>query len=532
MRIRAFTIMAVVAICLPAVSGARGPRSGALDPSFGSRGRVILHPSATSQAASAVVQPDEKIVLAGYVHDGYSEGVLSNNDFLAVRLTRNGGLDRSFGSSGFVRTTIDLGGGDSRRVDMASAVALSPDGGIVLAGTAKDYYRSVPALSSVLALARYTPSGSLDTSFAGDGIKTIDPNPAGDEGLGGVAVQPDGKIVAVGGAGSGFLVLRLRPDGALDETFGSGGMVNTNLGGSFPDAASAVAILGDGKIVVAGSADFDFNDQARQDVGVARYLPNGLLDSTFGAGGVVVTPGAAAEAGCGVAATSGDKILVVGTGSIHTYRGYFDTSWFRLVRYLPSGALDAGFGDGGVVATFFAGNYASACSVAIQRDGRILAGGTAAVPLTEGSAKLALARYTSGGRLDETFSGDGKRIYDLRAGNDFATALALQRHAARSGADRLVLAGASQRQPDGLEHDVSAIGIDLGAQPMRCRVPNVVGSTLARAKARIRSAHCRVGRVRHARSSRPRGRVVSQRPRAGRILPLRSRVALVVSRGR
>ncbi len=522
MRIRAFTIMAVVAICLPAVSGARGPSSGALDPSFGSRGRVILHLSAPSHALAAVIQPDKKIVLAGYANDPTPPRDSPKLDFLAVRLTRNGWLDRSFGTAGFVRTTIDLGGGDSRRVDVASALALAPDGRIVLAGEARGTHRSV------LAIVRYTASGSLDTSFAGDGVQTIDPNPAGEEGLGGVAVQPDGKIVAVGSAGSGFLVVRLLPDGALDETFGSGGMVKTNLGGSFPDAANAVAILADGRLVVTGSADWDFNDSTRQDIGVARYLPNGLLDPTFGAGGVVVTPGPLAEAGCGVAATSGGKILVVGWHSNPGYRGYNSSSRFRLVRYLPSGALDAGFGHGGVVTTRFADMFAWACSVAVQRDGRILAGGPAFVPLSDGPVKIALARYTSGGWLDQTFSGDGRRIYDLRLGDDFAYALALQRRAARSGADRLVLAGASQRQPSALE----ALGIDLGAQPVRCRVPNVVGSTLARAKARIRSAQCRLGHVRHARSSRPRGRIVSQRPRAGQMLPRRSRVDLVVSRGR
>jgi uncharacterized delta-60 repeat protein len=525
MRIRAFTIMALVAICLPAVSGARGPNSGALDPSFGSKGRVILHPSASSYALAAVVQPDQKIVLAGYASDRTPPGRLPTNDFLALRLTRSGNLDRSFGSAGFVRTTIDLGGGDSPRSDLASAVALSPDGSIVLAGEAKDGYKSV------LALARYTASGSPDRSFAGDGVQTIDANPGGQEGFAGVAVQSDGKIVAVGGAGSGFLVVRLRPDGTLDGTFGSGGIVKTNLGGSFPDTARAVAILADGKIVVTGAADFDFNDSARQDVGVARYLPNGLLDPTFGSGGVVVTPGRVAESGCGVAVTSGGKILVVGAESTPGYRGYGATSQFHLVRYLPSGALDAEFGAGGVVGTSFAGMYAWSCSVAVQRDGRILAGGTAFVTMTEGSAKFALARYTSSGKLDKTFSSDGQRMYDL-PGDAFANALALQRRAAHSGADRLVLAGGSRPRPDALSSNASAIGIDLGAQPARCRVPNVVGSTLARAKARIRSAQCRIGRVRHARSSRPRGRIVSQRPRAGRILPLRSRVALVVSRGR
>jgi uncharacterized delta-60 repeat protein len=525
MRIRVLAV-AALAFCAPVALEASNRSAGELDPSFGDQGRVFVRAGGSSAAADIVVQPDRKLVLAGIAGDGNPP---SNFDFLAVRLNRNGSRDGSFGNGGIMRTSVELGG--PRGAELA-AVAVAPQGAIVLAGRA---YKSQGGLTD-LAVVRLTPSGALDTSFSDDGVQTIDVGP--NDTLSGVAVQPDGKLVLVGSwygtwpASSGFIVIRLLPNGALDDSFGSGGIVNTNLGGSLPDAANAVAILADGKIVVTGSADFYFDGYAmRQDVGVARYLTNGLLDPTFGAGGVVVTPGPRVEAGCGVAATSGGKILIAGTDTTHGYRGYGETSQFHLVRYLPSGALDPGFGAGGVVTTTFAGMYAWACSVAVQRDGRILAGGSAFVPVTEGSTKIALARYTSGGRLDETFSGDGKRIYDLRTGDDFANALALQRHAARSGADRLVLAGSSQRQSDGFE-DVAAIGIDLGAQPVRCRVPNVVGWTLARAKARIRSAQCRIGRVRHARSSRPRGRIVSQRPRAGRILPLRSRVALVVSRGR
>jgi uncharacterized delta-60 repeat protein len=109
-----------------------------------------------------------------------------------------------------------------------------------------------------------------------------------------VAVQPDGRIVAVGSAigatGVDWGLARFRPDGAPDTTFGSGGVVSTDFGGDL-DFAAAVALQTDGGIVVAGVEGDDSG--AGRDFALARYTAGGGLDATFGSGGRVTTTSAA-----------------------------------------------------------------------------------------------------------------------------------------------------------------------------------------------------------------------------------------------
>ena len=525
MRIRVLAA-AALALCAPVALAASNRPAGELDFSFGDHGRVFFSAGGYSEAEDLVVQPDRKVVLAGIVSDGNS----SKFDFLAVRLNRNGGRDRSFGNRGIVRTPIELGG--MRRVELA-AVARTPQGAIVLAGKA---HKSVRGDETDFAVVRIQPSGVLDSSFSDDGVQTVDVD--FNDFLSGVVVQPDGKIVLVGywygawPAGSGFIVIRLLPNGALDHSFGSGGVVDTKIGDpSDGDAAADVAVLGNGRIVVAGTVDlarqWSYGADAGTDFAVVRYLPDGRKDPTFGEGGIVRTPGPQAEIAADLVVTPEEMIVVVGNQG---WPGYCcrvpPSSSFYLARYLPTGALDPTFGTGGTLTTSI-NTYTHARSVAVQGDGKIIAGGVAG-SWDPPESRAALARYNEDGTLDRTFGVGGTRRYPRS--DSFASAFGIQPLAARSGADRLIMAGAVSSVAG---TRVAVMGIDLGSRPLvRCRVPYVVGLTLARARARIRSAHCRVGRVRRAHSARRREHVISQRPRAGRRLASGSRVALVVSMGR
>ena len=527
MGIRALTVMAVVAICLPAISGARGPSSGELDPTFGTRGQVVLSPNVAPGATDVVVQPDGKIVLAASAY-GRRTG---SADFLAARLRRGGALDRSFGTAGIVRTPVAVGGEGAAS---ASSAALGPDGSVVLAGEARGVNGG-----DVSVLVRYTASGTRDTSFSGDGIQTLDLGT--DEELRDVAVQSDGRIVAVGSAGAGVMVLRLLADGTLDRSFGSDGVVDTSIGDPrYRDVATAVLLPGDGKIVLAGVQDFNypywFVFPDPRDFVLVRYLPNGQRDAMFGSNGIVVTPGPAQETPTSIAATAGGKILVAGTGYSPSMKITTDIpsrSWFQLARYLHSGELDATFG-GGVVKTGSRCINANATAVAVQPSGRILVGGTANrylgnCPFSDlGLTRFAVAAYDDQGRPAWTSGLEGIRRYGFSFVLDHGSALGIQPAAAGSGADRLVLAGSAYRSGHG-DQRVVALGIDLGRTP--CRVPRLVGLTLRRARARVRSANCTLGQVRHARSNRPRGRVISQRPAPGRVLRDGRRINLVLSRG-
>ncbi len=498
---------------------------GDLDPTFGVNGRVILSPGIESYATAAAVQPDGKILLAGLVDDQepppppppapYTLRV-SNADFLAVRLNADGSLDSSF-AGGAVRTPIDLG---NSRYDRAWAVAAGPGGTVVLGGDA-----TTPGGTSDFAFVRHTSSGALDTTFSGDGIQTVDVGPF--DSVAGVVVQPDGKVIAVGRAGAGFTIVRLLTDGSLDPAFGSGGIVDASLGNpSLRDEASAVALLADGRILVAGTADYDYPFPT--DFALARYLPTGQLDQSFGLNGIVVTESAGEQVARALALTPNGGIVVAGSGE----------RAFRLARYGPNGALDSTFGTAGIVSTPIGSLYADARSVKVQADGKVIAGGTTRDAFPSIWDELAVARYNVDGTLDASFGNGGKRRSDLLAGHDLGWALAVQPGSALGrSTDRLVQAGRGS-DGDGQAEHVLAIGIELGplapppppAPPVRCRVPRAVHLRLAKARTTIRRAQCSVGRIRRVRARRFQGIVVGQSPPTGRRLRRGARVNLVIGR--
>ena len=262
------------------------------------------------------------------------------------------------------------------------------------------------------AQAQSARAGSLDTTF-GPGRVTTDFNKVHDYGYA-MAVQPDGKIVVAGFAENRnnyyFELARYTADGVLDTTFGSGGLVTTNFGHG-NDQAHAMALQSDGKIVVAGYS-YSGSDE---DFGLARYTSVGALDATFGDGGLVTTDsGHGNDRVYAVALQSDGKIVVAGYSS-----GKENNEDFTLARYTATGALDATFGSDGLVATDFGGGNDQAHAVALQSDGKIVAAGYS-------SGNSALARYTAAGELDETFGDGGKVATDFESGSDHANAIAVQ----------------------------------------------------------------------------------------------------------
>jgi uncharacterized delta-60 repeat protein len=306
--------------------------------------------------------------------------------FFAVAVTAApGDLDTTFDGDGLV--TTDFNGSD-----IAREVAIQADGKIIAVGEDG---------TSDFALARYNTDGSLDTTFDGDGKVTTDFS--GNDGAYGVAIQSDGKIVAVGRNGpQDFALARYNTDGSLDTSFDGDGKVTTDFSGG--DLAFDVAIQSDGKIVVAGkdgAADFT----------LARYNTDGSLDTTFdGDGKVTLNFNGIADTAYGVAIQSDGKIVAAGQNT---------TPNFALARYNTDGSLDATFDGDGAVVTGFSGDDL-ALSVAIQSDGKIVAVGR------DGSQDFALARYNTDGSLDTSFDSDGKVTTSFTAGDDLAFAVAIQ----------------------------------------------------------------------------------------------------------
>ena len=291
----------------------------------------------------------------------------------------DGDLDPTFGTGGRVIGENNEGVG-------TNSVAIQPDGKILMAGR-----RGVQ-------LVRYNADGSLDLAF-GDGGTAA--------GFGTVALQPDGRIVTAGSYESFGADARLRrhnADGSLDPSFGSGGEIVDDWGGT--DLPQDLALLADGRIFVGGSS-FNISSGNAHAVVLARYLPDGSPDPSFGSSGRVVVGPFPATA---FALQSDGKVLALS----------FGLTTYHLVRYLPDGSRDLSFGSGGVVTL----SDHTLSAVAIQADGKILVGGS--VPGAFGFRDFHLSRRNAGGSLDLGFGVGGVVNTDFESGEDDVRALAVQ----------------------------------------------------------------------------------------------------------
>ena len=377
--------------------------AGRLDPTFSDDGTATTNFTLGFDGAEAVaVQADGKIVAVGLA-DGMG------GRFALARYDTDGSLDPTFGGDGRVLTDF------TAVSDKAFDVGIAGDGKIVVAGAIA---RFTPLGGhGRFALARYLPTGELDTSFGGDGRVTTDFGP-GEDRAEGVAIR-GGKILAVGSASFGctpcarFALARYSDDGSLDASFGGDGKVTTGfrLGGNGHD----VAIGAQGKIVVVGG------DSEVTRLLVARYLADGHLDTSFSGDGKVRTRvGRGEQSANGVAIQANGKIVVAGYGDMpHEFGDPFGPGRFALVRYRIDGSLDPVWSGDGVAKTRFDGQHSAAEDVAIQGDGKVVAAGH----VGGSGGRFALVRYGTDGRLDASFGGDGRVTTNFTRGEDLAFGL-------------------------------------------------------------------------------------------------------------
>ncbi|HJQ23062.1 MAG TPA: delta-60 repeat domain-containing protein [Blastocatellia bacterium] len=271
------------------------------------------------------------------------------------------------------------------------------------------------------ALARYLPNGNLDASF-GAGGKVYTPQINGT--ISRVVLQPDGKIVAAGAVVkpdpniADFALARYLPDGSLDASFGTGGKVTTDFFGFF-DNVSGLALLKDGRILAAGIVQHDANN-ASSDFGMVRYTADGSLDTSFGTDGKVTTDFfGKADTVEGIAIQSDGRVVAAGAST--NAQGQ---SLISLARYNMDGNLDTSFGVGGKATTAM-GDFAAANGLAIQADGKVVVGGYM-LPAAGGTFDSALVRYNADGSLDITFGSAGKVTTDFFGNNEFVSALLIQ----------------------------------------------------------------------------------------------------------
>ena len=360
---------------------ARFNADGSLDPTFNFDGKTTINFGGWDGAYAAVLQPNGKIVLAGF-------GVGDSVDVAVARLNADGSRDTTFDGDG--KKWFGSPGGD-----VARAVLVQPDGKLLLAGYANLHF----------AAWRLNAGGSLDTSFDGDGTAAV---AFGGSDIGETAaLLPNGKLIVAGITDGGkTAVARLNGNGALDLTYGGDGERTLDYGGN--DAVRAVLVQPDSKIVVVGSS------YPGGDIVVTRLNASGSLDTGFDGDGTRSVDFGGYEDGYAIARQSDGKLVVAGNTSVDND--------LAVARLNPDGSLDATFDGDGRRTIGFGGND-NARAVLVQGDGKIVVVGDGA-PNGPG-LDLAITRLNPNGSPDNGFAANGRATIDL-GGNEFGFGAALQ----------------------------------------------------------------------------------------------------------
>jgi uncharacterized delta-60 repeat protein len=350
-------------------------KDGSLDTTFGNNG-IVTTPGGSGYGVK--IQTDSKIVVVGTSTD---------QKYMVTRYNSDGSLDNAFGNGGIVITQVGNGWSYGR------ALALQSDGRIVLVGTYE-----ISNNNSGIALVRYNSNGLLDNSFGNNGIVTLDIT-GGYDYANSIAIQSSDQKILVAGQTNSIMVARFNSNGTLDNTFGTNGIVTTQVGST--SGSNSMKLQTDGKILVTGGT---MDSQGYTQIVTIRYNANSSLDQTFGTGGIVTTAvGTVFQWGQDLDTQIDGKIIV---GAI---RQISSVQVFVLLRYNSDGSLDNSFGPGGIIGASPVGIFDALRSVALQTDGKILAGGfsvidtTGIVPLNMPQIGMSLMRFETNGSLDTSF---------------------------------------------------------------------------------------------------------------------------------
>ncbi|MDQ3991797.1 MAG: delta-60 repeat domain-containing protein [Actinomycetota bacterium] len=337
------------------------------------------------------------------------------SDYLLVRLRPDGRLDPSFSGNGMTLR-------DVARTDVAADIAVGPDGKTVMVGTSRTPGTDTTPPTERITVIRTTVSGGRDRSFSGDGIAQPWTAWRYAEAQA-VAVLPNGKILVAGHHSStrgDMVLIRLLPNGRLDRTFASDGKFVQDLGDIYP---TDMTLDAQGRILLSahkpGGRDGDI-------IAVARFLPGGRLDRTFGKGGVYEGGSGSAQA----IAMQAERVLVV---------DFHRAPSCTLSRLTAEGDPDHSFGGGG-----WAGYPIFGRGLAVQRNEKIIVGG-----IGDDDDQFSVARLHRDGQIDRRFGNRG--VASVTFGGK-----------GPAGAGRVLIIGSrilamgSQTLPDGRSRTVAA----------------------------------------------------------------------------
>ncbi|MFZ9508418.1 MAG: hypothetical protein ACO29W_15540 [Burkholderiaceae bacterium] len=366
--------------------------------------------TANDEAYALALLPDGKIAVAGR-----SMGTPSYAGAIAL-LNPDGSLAQSFSADGVVLSSAV----------QFNAIAVTGNAIVAVGEKIQGNYNDIT-------VAKFDLAGNPFTGFGANGVAVI-PVTVGDghDTAKAVAIQADGSIVVAGqsnatGRLTETTLLRLTPNGTPDASFGNQGKVVVSLGVTH-EGANSINLLSDGSMIVGGP---DYNNDRKTTL--LKFGSNGVLDSSFGVSGKVVTP--VYDAGSsfvaeGAVALQGDKILVSGTDSDG------NSQKFQIARFNANGSPDTSFGVNGVVV--FNGMEDAGNAIAVQPDGKIVvAGGTLTyrAALNGYRPEFTVTRLTANGQLDTSFSGDGKYVLPTTPFGSYASQVLID------SAGRIVVAG-------------------------------------------------------------------------------------------
>lgn len=409
--------LAALALASCLLAPAAHAADGDLDPTFGTNGQTVSPRPNTdvlhSQDANAVaLQKDGKIIAAG--SETYQVGPVLHQDFCLARYKTDGSVDTTFGTGGWVTTSFF----DTDQFETINGLAVQPDGKILAGGTTYNGIRQC------FALARYNTDGSLDSGFGTNG-KVVTPVGSHDATARALVLQGNGKIVLGGSAsedkgGTDYALARYTRDGVLDTTYGNGGVVLASLEDS-TDEIYAMAAQADGKIVACGKSRII----PKVVLSAARFNLNGSLDKSFGGTGHLLVPfdGFTSFPPTALAIQGNGKIILAGSAN---YKSRAD--FFALARILPNGTLDPEFGLHGTTLGAFKALGNVTYTLALQKAGKIVVGGTEGV-------NSGMGRLDLDGSVDENFGEQGGASYRIGSGKSEFHAVAIQ------GDDKIVTAG-------------------------------------------------------------------------------------------
>lgn len=403
---------------------------GSLDTTFDADGFSFINAGRFDDGRDLTLQSDGRIVVSGFSNLSF------RNNLLVARLNANGTLDNSFDSDGIQTEGLsgvlsDPIGGEAHVVQVDGAILVSAGGRMLKFNSAGVYqsaeFTNIFGFSNIadmkstsdnkvilsgralnqFAVARMGSDKQLDASFSGDGMQLQAFGPS-DDMAGRAAVQTDGKLLVTSSAGGTFSMARFNLDGFRDLSFSQDGMLTVDFGNQVLLAsATDVAVQTDRRIIVVGRIlvrdPSSTGNSVASYIAMARLNPDGSLDSAFGSNGIVKSELGGFATASTVKIQADGRILVGGQGN----GGYF-----TVLRYLPSGSLDNTFSGDGVLTLYNQNTVGSTVNdLVVQADGKIVVVGEAS-PLVSGvfSSYMVVIRLNANGSFDNTFGSSGRIV--------------------------------------------------------------------------------------------------------------------------